>query len=160
LRTQSSRSRRAKVLALALLLAIPTLAAAAPRRGPVDLCVTTPPGDAFNALLFQDVPTALTPGRSIELHGLYFTHALKGIPFSGSAAATADGTIRVGIFVHSSGWVPFDPSSTSPFRNDFTLSGVTDGNLAGTLNFDNDGDYLPNGLLTLQAVDCATLTVP
>ena len=102
------------------------------------------------------MPAGLTPGRSIALHGLYFTHAMKGIPFDGSAAASADGVIRIGLFVHSS----VGSDNTTLFRNDFTLSAKTEGNLAGTYNFDNDGDFLSNGTLTLQAVDCATLTIP
>ena len=148
--------RHSLVLATVLPLAMPTLAAAAQRRtGPVDVCVRTV--SPLNVLVFQDVPS-LTPGRSIELHGLYYSNALKGIPFDGSAAASADGTIRVGLFVHSSAGRLFP--STDVFRNDFTLSGVVDGNLAGTVNFDNDGDYLPNGTLDLTTVDCATITIP
>jgi hypothetical protein len=148
--------RRTLVLATVLTLAIPVLAAAATRHtGPVDVCVRTV--SPLNVLVFQDVPS-LTPGRSIELHGTYFSNALQGIPFDGSAAASADGTIRIGLFVHSSAFRLFP--STDVFRNDFTLSGVADGNLAGTFNFDNDGDYLPNGALTFESVDCATVTIP
>ena len=77
-----------------MLAAVSVLAAAAPRRGPVDICLTTPPGDAFNALVFHDVPTGLTPGRSIALHGLYFTHAMTGIPVAGSPAVVA-GTLII-----------------------------------------------------------------
>jgi hypothetical protein len=147
--------RHSLVLATVLPLAMPALAAAAQRRGPVDVCVRTV--SPLNVLVFQDVPS-LTPGRSIELHGLYYSNALKGIPFDGSAAASADGTIRLGLFVHSSAFRLFP--STDVFRNDFALSGVADGSLAGTWNFDNDGDYLPNGSLTFETVDCATLTIP
>ena len=160
MRSKSSNSRRALVLALALLVGIPFLAAAAPKppRGPADLCLVTEPGEAFNALVVQDVTTALSPGRSMALHGFYFTYALKGVPFEGSAAMSADGTIRIGLFVHSS--AGFDPGSTQPFRNDFTLSGVTDASFAGTLTFDSDGDFLANGILPMVATDCATLTIP
>jgi len=157
LRTQTINRRRASTFALALLIAIPSLAAAAQRRGPADLCLTTPPGDAFNALLFQDVPAGLAPGRSIAVHGLYFTHALKGIPFDGSAAMSTDGTIRIGLFVHASAGAD---STSTVFRNDFTLSGPTDASFAGTVSYDNDGDYLPNGTINLVAVDCGSLTIP
>jgi hypothetical protein len=158
MRSLKSLFRHSLVLATVLPLAMPALAAAATRRtGPVDVCVRTV--SPLNMLVFQDVPS-LTPGRSIELHGLYFSNALKGIPFDGSAAASADGTIRIGLFVHSSAGKLYDPNATDAFRNDFTFSGVADGGLAGTFNFDNDGDYLPNGVLVFETVDCATVTIP
>jgi hypothetical protein len=68
---------------------------------------------------------------------------------------SADGTVRLGVFVHSSA------TSTSTFAaNDFTLSGTTDATFAGTYYFDNDGDYRPNGTLAIEAVDCSTIVIP
>jgi hypothetical protein len=55
----------------------------------------------------------------------------------------------VGLFVHS----------TAQSLNDFTVSGLLDENFAGTLNYDNDGDFKPNGTLTMQQIDCATLVL-
>ncbi len=40
------------------------------------------------------------------------------------------------------------------------MSGITDATFAGTVGFDNDGDYVNNGTLTMQRVDCATLVIP
>ena len=50
--------------------------------------------------------------------------------------------------------------STAESTDDFTLSGITDANFAGTLGFDNDGDFITNGTLTIQVVDCATVDIP
>jgi hypothetical protein len=44
--------------------------------------------------------------------------------------------------------------------NDFTVSGVLKENFAGTLKFDNDGDFTPNGTLAMQVVACATIVIP
>jgi len=62
----------------------------------------------------------------------------------------SDGTVRLGAFIHS----------TAESLNDFTIAGVTDANFVGTLSFDNDGDFQPNGTLATQVVDCATITIP
>jgi hypothetical protein len=62
----------------------------------------------------------------------------------------ADGSVRLGLFVHSS----------AESTNDFTLSGVTDTTFAGSFFFDNDGDFVPNATITLEVVDCATIIVP
>ena len=62
----------------------------------------------------------------------------------------SDGTLRLGFFVHS----------TAQSSNDFTVSGVTDANFVGTVSYDNDGDFVPNGTLVFEQVDCATITVP
>ena len=56
----------------------------------------------------------------------------------------------MGFFVHS----------TSESTNDFTVSGVTDTNFVGTLSYDNDGDFVPNGTLAMEEVDCATIAIP
>ena len=50
--------------------------------------------------------------------------------------------------------------STAESTNDFTVSGVTDTDFVGTLNYDNDGDFTVNGTLSMQLVNCATISVP
>jgi hypothetical protein len=37
---------------------------------------------------------------------------------------------------------------------------VTDAAFVGTLNYDNDGDFKPNGTLAMESVDCATISIP
>lgn len=139
---------------LGLLLAIPAFATAAPRRGePVDLCLVT--NSPLNAFVFQDV-TPLAAGRSMELHGLYFTNAGRVSPFSGSAAMASDGSVRLGLFVHSSA----TPSPAGTFLNDFTVSGITGANFAGPWSVDNDGDFVPNLVLQVVAVDCSIIAIP
>jgi hypothetical protein len=62
----------------------------------------------------------------------------------------SDGTVRLGLFVHS----------TAESSNDFTISGVTDTNFVGILKFDDDGDFVPNGTLAMELADCATISIP
>jgi hypothetical protein len=71
-------------------------------------------------------------------------------PFHGSAAMASDGTVRLGLFVHS----------TAESINDFTVSGVTDTDFVGTLKYDNDGDSVPNSTLEMQLMDCDTISIP
>jgi hypothetical protein len=129
---------------LGLALAVPTGAAAAANK---DVCIAAPTGGgSFNTFVIQDVPH-LVGGESANVHGVFFTGAQKLEPFHGTIAVSPSGPILVGLFVNS----------TAQSTNDFTLSGVLDENFAGTLNFDNDGDFKPNGTLAMEKVDCATI---
>lgn len=115
-----------------------------------DLCVVNATGGgSFNTFIFRDVKP-LSPAGAISLQGLFFTGARRVAPFHGSAVMANDGTVRLGLFVHS----------TADSLNDFTISGVTDTNFIGTWKFDNDGDYLPNGTLAMQLADCSTIDIP
>ena len=130
-----------------LLLAVPTGAVAAPHK---DRCIVNPTGGgSFNTFVIQDMPH-LGPGESANVHGVFFTAAEKLAPVHGTVAMSPTGPILVGLFVHS----------TAQSTNDFTVSGVLDSNFAGTLKFDNDGDFTPNGTLAMQEVDCATIVIP
>ena len=103
----------------------------------------------FNTFVIQDLPN-LSPGQSVNVHGVFFTGAQKLEPFHGSVAISPSGPILVGLFVHSS----------AQSTNDFTVSGVLDANFEGTLKYDNDGDFTPNGTLAMERVDCATFDIP
>lgn len=118
---------------------------------PKDVCLVAPTGGGgFNTFVLKEVD-ALAPGGVVALRGLYFATGPQLIaPLYGSAAMGSDGQIRVGFFVNSS----------AQGTNDFTVSGVTDATYTGTVNFDNDGDYKPNGTLAMQRVDCSTITIP
>jgi hypothetical protein len=118
-------------------------AAAAPK----DLCVRDT--DRLNTFVFRTVEQ-LKPGGAISVQGIWRV-GTRVLPFHGGAVIASDGTVRLGLFVHSTA----DGGS-----NDFTLSGETDTLFAGTLSFDNDGDFRPNGTLTLESLDCATVTIP
>ena len=132
---------------LGLALAVPTGAAAAPNK---DLCMVAPTGGgSFNTFVILDMPK-LGAGESVNVHGVFFTGARRLAPVHGTLAMSPSGPILVGLFVHS----------TAQSTNDFTVSGVLDENFAGTLKFDNDGDFTPNGTLTMQAVDCTTIDIP
>jgi len=134
---------------LGLMVAMP--ASAGPSRTTTrDVCIAAPTGGgSFNTFVFRDVEP-LSPGRAITLKGLFFTGAQKVEPVSGSAAMTTSGTIVLGAFVHS----------TAQSINDFTVAGITDANFVGILNYDNDGDFKPNGTLAMEAKDCATIAIP
>ena len=136
------------VLGLAILVSV--TAGAAPGGKTRDVCVASPTGGgSFNTFIFRGVD-ALSRGGAIPLQGLFFTGARKVAPFSGSAVMAMDGTVRMGLFVHS----------TAQSTNDFTVAGVTDLNFVGTLSFDNDGDFVPNGTLAMELVDCAAIDIP
>lgn len=125
-------------------------ASGAPATKTRDICIVNPTGGgSFNTFIFRDVES-LSPAGVISLKGLFFTGARRVAPFHGSAAMASDGTTRLGLFVHS----------TADSTNDFTISGVTDRNFVGALKFDNDGDFVPNGTLAMQLVDCATIDIP
>jgi hypothetical protein len=137
------------VLGLALLLPLGGAAAAGAAKTR-DVCVASPTGGgSFNTFIFRDVPP-LTRFRAISLQGLFFTGARKVAPFHGSAVMVSDDTVRLGLFVHS----------TAESINDFTVAGITDTNFVGTVNFDNDGDFKPNGTLTPELVECSSISIP
>jgi hypothetical protein len=132
---------------LGLVVTVPASAGAVRTR---DICIASPTGGgSFNTFVFRDVEP-LSRGRAVTLKGLFFTGAQKVEPVSGSAAMTSDGTIVLGAFVHS----------TAQSINDFTVAGITDANFVGILNYDNDGDFKPNGTLAMEPRDCATLAIP
>lgn len=131
---------------LGLVLAVPGSAAAALRSATRDLCVT----DGPNTFVFRKVQR-LEPGGAISVQGIWRSSGTRALPFHGGAIMASDGTVRLGLFVHS---------TADGGTNDFTLSGETDTLFAGILSFDNDGDFVPNGSLTLQSVDCATIAIP
>jgi hypothetical protein len=135
------------VLGLALVVSLNGGTATATRTR--DVCIVNPPGGSLNTFIFRNVDP-LGPGEAISVQGLFFTGARRVAPFHGSAAMASNGTIRLGLFVHS----------TAESTNDFTISGVTDTNFVGTLNFDNDGDFVPNGTLEMGVADCATISIP
>ena len=145
-----SNVRHMLYLILGLVVAAPVVAAAAPPKAPKDVCVVSPTGGgSFNTFIIRDV-LPLSHGKAITLNGLFFTGAMKVAPFHGSAVMAMDGTVRIGLFVHS----------TAESVNDFTVAGVTDTDFVGTWNYDNDGDFKPNGTLQMELRDCAAITIP
>ena len=123
--------------------------AAAPRSK--DVCIAAPTGGGgFNTFVLREVAT-LVPGGAITLRGLYFTTGSQRVsPLDGSAIMGSDGRVRIGFFVHT----------TAESINDFTISGLVDADFAGPVGYDNDGDYMNNGTLTMQRVDCSTIVIP
>ena len=115
-----------------------------------DVCIRSPTGGgSFNTFVLRDVPS-LSRGGAISVQGLFFTGAQRIAPVHGSAAMASDGTVRLGMFVHA----------TAEQLNDFTVAGVTDEDFVGTLSYDNDGDFKPNGTLAMEAVPCSSIPIP
>jgi len=134
------------LLVLGLALTAPTRAAAAGR----DRCLVNPTGGgSFNTFVFLDMPSP-RGGTSVAVQGVFFTGARKLAPFDGSIATSPDGSMLVGLFVHS----------IALSLNDFTIAGVLDQQFTGSLNFDNDGDFKTNAALDVHEVDCQTIDIP
>jgi len=145
----NSRNRLVPVV-LGLVLAGSAFAGRVSASKTRDICIASPTGGgSFNTFVFRDV-APLEPGAVIPVQGLFFTGARKIEPVHGSAAMGSDGRIVLGAFVHS----------TAQSLNDFTVAGVTDADFVGTLSYDNDGDFKPNGTLEMAAVECSTIAIP
>lgn len=142
--------RRMMPMVLGLMIAVPTLAAAAGAR--TDVCLVNrefPGSTPLNTLVLRDVAVPRLGGAT-QLQGLFFTQARHVSPVHGSAVMAMDGSVRLGMFVHSS----------ADASNDFTFSAVTDTTFAGTFKFDSDGDFVPNGSIGMEVVDCGTISIP
>ena len=135
----------------ALVIATAPASQAGPAPKPKDVCIANlgTSGSPLNTFVFRDVKT-LVAGGAIPLQGLFFTAARKVAPVHGSAVMAGDGTVRIGLVVHT--------GATS--TNDFTVAGVTALDFSGTLNFDSDGDFKPDGTLVIVPTDCATVAIP
>src|SRR4029450_5920554 len=87
------------VLGLAVVVSVN--AGAAPTSKTRDVCIVNPTGGgSLNTFILRD-GEPLSRGRAIPYTGLCFTGARKVAPFHGSAAMVSDGTVRLGLFVHS-----------------------------------------------------------
>lgn len=117
-----------------------------------DVCMVAPTGGgSFNEFILKDVDL-LGAGGVISVRGLYTSTGSQRIsPFTGSATMGSDGQIRLGFFVFS---------TAQGGQNDFTAAGLLDGAYNGTMTYDNDGDFMPNGTLVMQRADCSTITLP
>ena len=142
---------QSRAIFTAVVIAIAAAAHAGPAPRQKDVCIINPnnSGGALNTFVLRDVKP-LTAGGAIPLQGLFFTSARKVAPVHGSAAMAADGSVRIGLVVHSSA------AST----NDFTVSGITAADFSGTLNFDSNGDFAPDGTLAMEPADCAAIVIP
>jgi hypothetical protein len=139
-------------LAILICVAITTThAAGAPTAAKTrDMCIVNMTSTGpLNTFVFKDVKP-LAAGGAIAVQGLFFTTARKVAPFHGSAVMASDGSVRLGLVVHSS----------ADSTNDFTISGITSADFVGTLKFDSDGDFVPNGTLPVELADCSTVAVP
>jgi hypothetical protein len=111
-----------------------------------DLCI----GDGSSTFVFRKVKT-LRPGGAIALTGLYF-NGFTTVPVEGGATMRSDGTVAAGVFVHS---------ADGGLARNSTLEWVTNSTLAGTVPYDNDGDFLADdGVLNLSVIDCKMIVLP
>ena len=136
-----------RLLAVALGIALVVwINVAAPRATKTtDVCIA----QGTNTFVFQNVER-LQPGETIPLHGLYIDQTGAIAPFHGTAAMRSNATTVLGLFVHGS----------AQLSNDITISGVTAADFSGSVNFDNDGDFRPNGTSVWQPADCSTIPIP
>jgi hypothetical protein len=107
-------------------------------------------GDNF--LVLRKVKT-LHPGGSVPLNGFLYDKTFPNpsvAPVEGSAVMKADGTVLVGLFVHN----------LAESSNNYTLEWTTDMTFAGSVKFDNDGDFLSNGAVMYHPIDCKSVPLP
>jgi hypothetical protein len=147
-------------LALGALMALPDTSAAAPKRNQSsDICVVTRDSNdkVYMTLVFHDVPP-LSPGRAVPLWGLSFNNTTnidqRAFPFDGSALMENDGTIRLGVFIHTMA------RRSTLFAGDHHLAGKTDATFSGTLHYKIDGEVYPYYQFTFEPEDCAAITIP
>jgi hypothetical protein len=155
MKPNTRHSRSILVLALGLLVALPAIAAAAARRtADPDVCVVSYyEGIPSHTLVYKRVPP-LSPGDAISLQGVYFTAANNALPFDGSAVMAADGTVRLGVYVH------FSARKSTIYAYDWRFSGETDSSFAGVFHWDRDFEGNTPYTVTFEPVDCATITIP
>lgn len=137
-----NRTKSFPILLLSLVL---LTVAAAPVRAR-DLCI----GDGNSTFVFRKVQK-LKPGGAIALTGLYF-NGFTTVPVVGGATMRSNGSVTAGVFVHS---------ADGGLARNSTLEWVTTSTLAGTVPYDNDGDFLADdGVLNLSVIDCKTIVLP
>ena len=104
-----------------------------------------------NFLVLHKVKT-LHPGGSVPLNGFLYDKSLPPsvAPVDGSAVMKADGTVLVGLFVHN----------LAESSSNYTLEWTTDMTFAGSVNVDNDGDFLSNDAVQYNPIDCKSVPLP
>jgi hypothetical protein len=118
-----------------------------------DVCVRSSDGDAY---VFSRVST-LRPGRVVPLTGIRvapFPPARPVAPVTGAAVMRSDGTIHVGVVVHT-----MSPSLNQP-SSSFLVSVDVNTAFAGTGTLDGTGNFRPTGSITWTSADCASIPIP
>jgi hypothetical protein len=117
--------------------------------GAKDVCVTTSQVGTY--FKFSKVKLSKKPGASVPLAGSYVAPPLVA-PVTGTATTRADGSIVIGVHVHS----------LASDRNDFASTMIGDTFFTASGNFrDIDPPVVnpPNGW-TWTSVDCRTVPIP
>ena len=114
-----------------------------------DVCLV----NSGNTLVVLRKVKALHPGVSVPLNGLWYRKTLSPItaPVDGSAVMKADGTVLAGLFVHA---------LAEGGSNNYTLEWKTDATFGGFLDNDSDGDFVKDGAILYQPIDCKTVPLP
>lgn len=115
--------------------------------GAKDLCVSN---GGFTAFKFTRVKLPKV-GAAAPLSGIYLDNFnnLSRVA-TGTIIRRGDGSLLVGLMGHGNG----------AGLNDVTATWVADDQLAGTVFFDSDGDYVKDdGSVVISAVACDTLTI-
>jgi len=118
-----------------------------------DICVRSSDGDSF---VFSKVQT-LRPGRVVPLTGIRlasFPSARPVAPVHGSAVMDGEGTVHIGVLVHTMSPALNQPSSS------FLVSVDANAQFTGSGTFDGAGDFRPTGSLTWTGIDCSSIEIP
>jgi len=104
--------------------------------------------------IFRAVKT-LRPGRVVPLTGAFVFPGFDfAFPVDGTAVMRADGTVNIGVMVHSMN------ASPSPTSSSFLVVLEANADFTGTGTVDLDGDFSPNDTVAWTSVSCSSVAIP
>jgi hypothetical protein len=119
-----------------------------------DICVKDSDGGSF---VFRKVDT-LRPGRVVRLTGVrvnpFVGPSRQVAPVDGTAVMRPDGTVTIGLLVHSMGPLLSDPGSS------FVVAVQTDAAFSGVGTSDFNGDFRADVAVTWTSTDCGAIAIP
>lgn len=132
--------RRSLIPAIVALL---TVAAPIGQAWARDICVQDNFGEYWR---FRRVGSLSGTGKIVPLSGVKLIGTANAA-VDGTAVKLADGTVNIGLFVHS----------MTPPRSNFTVTLRSDMNFSGGGFFDSNGDYLSDGAISFSNADCSSI---
>jgi hypothetical protein len=118
-----------------------------------NICV---PDDDGGSYLFSKVEK-LRPGGVVPLTGVRVAPFPLGrpvAPVTGAAVMETDGTVHIGVLVHTMS------ASLNPTSSSFLVSVDGNAEFTGTGTFDGAGNFRPTSSTTWTNVDCRLIAVP
>jgi hypothetical protein len=129
-----------------LALAVGAALALTPVLARADICLELDTGDQLRLIKVRKP----RPGKMVPLQGVLVA-GVESAPFHGAAYMKQNGTVQLGILVHTI--VAAGKNLTLQWTS-------TNPNLSGTALYDNDGLYQPTGSTELSSIDCAAVPLP